>query len=174
MTGVGSGTMFLVLSEMGGGLSRLRAAYLRAVSASASVTFPLILRLLRCGVRPEVGAYDCDLAGPIRVVYASHLVCLRWGVVGVLVVSCHPISFDRSPAVATGGASWHRGVMAGIVAVVRAAMVIGEVSPARILTATVASGTPTYLTQLLLRDSVGVREVRLAWSRTSGASVFRK
>ena len=58
-------------------------------------------------------------------------------------------------------------VMACIVALVRAALVSGEVGQALTLAGSVASGVVSYLTWLWLTDSRAIEEVRLAWARVA-------
>jgi len=216
--------VFPALAEIGNDLPRFRAAYLRAVSTIAAVTFPLMLGLIVTA--PEFifviyGAQWMPVVPILRVlcvvglvqsvettagwiylarartdlffgwgvaagliVYISFLIGIQWGVMGVtlayavanavLLVPCLAIPFRlihlpiRDLLRSVIGVLVGSGIMAAIVAAVRAVMLAREAGPGLVLAASVTSGILIYLAWLWLTDAWAAREARLVWSRFVG------
>jgi len=231
IAGVVGRVMFPALAEIGDDLQRFRAAYLRAVSTIATVTFPAMLGLLVTA--PEVigvlygphwmpvvailqvlcvvgmlqsvattvgwiylARARTDLMlwwgiGAAVVICSGFLVGVQWGVMGVtvayavasalLLVPCLAIPYRLIQLPLSDLVRGVRGTLAGavvmacVVALVRTALVSGEVGQALTLAGSVASGVVVYLTWLWLTDSRAIGEVRLAWARLAqvrGGGVF--
>jgi O-antigen/teichoic acid export membrane protein/glycosyltransferase involved in cell wall biosynthesis len=215
--GVVSAVMFPALAEIGDDLVRFRAAYLRAVSAIATVTFPIMLGLLVTA--PEaievvygrqwapavsilqvlclVGALQAVAAtagnifmarartglmfacgvGAAAVIYPSFFIGLHWGVMGVavayaianvvllvpeLAIPYRLIGLRLSDLVrAIRGIFLGSVLMAGVVALIRHALLAGRFEPHTVLGLSIATGILTYGAWLWVTDAEAIREMRL-------------
>jgi PST family polysaccharide transporter len=216
--------VFPALAAIGDDLPRFRAAYLRAVSAIATVTFPAMLGLLvtaaevipllygpqwvaavpllqvLCIVgliqsiqtttgwiylaRARTGLFFIWGVAEAVVIYSSFLVGIQWGVMGVAVAYAAANGLLLVPNLAVPFRLIHlpirdllrsvigvlvgSGIMAAIVAAVRAVMLAREAGPGLVLAASVTSGILIYLAWLWLTEAWAAREARLVWSRFVG------